>query len=327
MNNTTSPLNRVITKASLVVEEGEDYQEIQIPYIEINCGDGPSLLLLAGCHGDEFEGPVVAQRIAEWLPNTQLCGKTRIVPVVNLPALSARSRNSPVDGLNLNRSYPGSAVGTVSQRIAHAISTKLLPEADMVIDLHSFGPTMGFVPAATIHRGDDAELYVRTVELAKAMRLPATVVWDEPDVVGMLDTLAENQGKVFVCAEIGGGSVTLTNIRIGVDGVRNALISLGMVEGTAEDPPYSCGEPGQLFEVLAPDYLTATKGGIFEPRCSLLDDVEVGDVLGILHPLIAWSEKSLPVRASTRGKVISVTSRLVVESKDTICLLAHASGE
>ena len=327
MNKSTSPVNRVVKKASLVVAEGEDYQEIQIPYIEIDCGDGPSLLLLAGCHGDEFEGPVVAQRIADWLPNAQLCGRTRIVPAVNLPALSARSRNSPVDGLNLNGSYPGSAIGTVSQRIAHVISTKLLPDADIVIDLHSFGPTMGFVPAATVHHCDDADLYVRTVELAKAMRLPATVVWDEPDVKGMLDTVAENQGKVFVCAEIGGGSVTLTNLRIGETGVRNALISLGMVKGTPENPSYSCGEPGQLFETLAPDYLTATKVGIFEPRCSLLDDVEVGDVLGILHPLIAWSEKSLPVRASTRGKVISITSRLVVESEDTLCVLAHASGE
>ncbi|MER8996015.1 succinylglutamate desuccinylase/aspartoacylase family protein [Mesorhizobium sp. M0678] len=114
-----------MSKGHLVVPKAADSEALPLPVLSFNKGEGPRLLITAGCHGNELEGPIVARRLLDWLPRAQECGRVIIVPVLNPPALKAWSRNSPVDGLNLNRVFPGRADGSISERIADAVSRVL----------------------------------------------------------------------------------------------------------------------------------------------------------------------------------------------------------
>ncbi|HXF96790.1 MAG TPA: M14 family metallopeptidase, partial [Gemmatimonadales bacterium] len=99
---------------------------------------GPTLALIAGTHGSEVAPIVALQRVRRTLDPTQLRGTVILVHVANLPSFLGRTiYYSPVDGKNLNRVYPGKADGTVSERIAHTITTEIIERADYLVDLHA----------------------------------------------------------------------------------------------------------------------------------------------------------------------------------------------
>ncbi|MER9128054.1 succinylglutamate desuccinylase/aspartoacylase family protein [Mesorhizobium sp. M0959] len=277
----------------VIVPRGADCEALSLPVFSLNKGEGPLILITGGCHGNELEGPIVARRLVEWLPKAQTCGRVIILPVLNPLAVQAWSRNTPIDGLNLNRVFPGRADGSVTERIADAVSRQLLPMADTVFDLHSFGPTWDFLPASTTHPIADADLMAKTIRMAEAFKLPMTLVWECHDTPGMFDILVQNQGKVFVCAEFGGGTVGSEALLIYEAGVRNALIALGLVEGKAECPTFRQRKSTQTLETLSSDELKSPARGIFEPRCSVLDEVKQGDLIGILHPMDSLSDRSI----------------------------------
>ncbi|RWQ26430.1 succinylglutamate desuccinylase/aspartoacylase family protein [Mesorhizobium sp.] len=313
-----------ISKGHLVVPKGADCEALSLPVFSLNKGDGPRLLITGGCHGNELEGPLVARRLVAWLPEAQTCGRVIIVPVLNPPAVQAFSRNTPIDGLNLNRVFPGSADGSVTERIADAVSRLLLPMADTVFDLHSFGPGWDFPPSTTTHPIADPDLMAKTIRMAEAFKLPMTLVWGRPDTPGMFDVSAQNQGKVFICAELGGGTVGAESLAIYEAGVRNALISLGLVEGKAEYPTFRQRKSSQTLQARRPaDELKSPARSIFEPRCSMLDEVKQGDIIGILHPMGSSSADSTEIRSPGTSIVCGIRSGGYVEVDEWLALLAR----
>ncbi|HTX39534.1 MAG TPA: succinylglutamate desuccinylase/aspartoacylase family protein [Bryobacteraceae bacterium] len=110
----------------------------QIPISTIaGARPGPVLALIAGNHGYEYPPILALQRLPALVDPAQLAGSLILVHVANMPSFLGRTVYfSPVDGRNLNRVYPGLADGTVSQRIAHAITTEVIEKADVVLDLH-----------------------------------------------------------------------------------------------------------------------------------------------------------------------------------------------
>ncbi|TIX45423.1 MAG: succinylglutamate desuccinylase/aspartoacylase family protein [Mesorhizobium sp.] len=311
------------SKGHLVVPGGADREELWLPVFSLNKGEGPRLLVTGGNHGNELEGPLVARRLIGWLPEAQACGRVIVIPVLNPLAVEAWSRYTPLDGLNLNRVFPGRADGSVTERIADAVSRVLLPMADTVFDLHSFGPTWDCPPAATTHPIADPDLMARTVRMAEAFKLPSTLVWEYKDTAGMFDTVAQNQGKVFVCTEFGGGTVSADNLAIYEAGVRNALIALGLVEGKAEYPTFRQQKCGPTLETHPSDELQSPAPGIFEPRCSVLDEVKQGDLIGILHPMDSLSGDSIDIRAPGASIVYAIRSGAHVDVNEAIALLAR----
>lgn len=312
-----------VSTGHLVVPKGADCEALSLPVFSLHKGEGPRLLITGGCHGNELEGPIVARRLVEWLPERQTCGRVIILPVLNPLAVQAWSRNTPIDGLNLNRAFPGRPDGSVTERIADAVSRLLLPAADTIFDLHSFGPMWDFPPASTTHPIADADLMAKTLQMAAAFKLPVTLLWDHDDTSGMFDTWAHSQGKVFVCAEFGGGTVGADNLAIYESGVRNALIALGMVEGKAEYPTFRQQKSGHTLETHPSDELKSPAPGIFEPRCSVLDEVQQGDLIGILHPMDSVSVDSIDIRALGTSIVFAIRSGAHVDVNEGIALVAR----
>src|SRR6476646_4994853 len=98
---------------------------------------GPVLALIAGNHGYEYPPILALQQFRAQVVPEELSGTIIMVHVANMPSFLGRTVYfSPVDGKNLNRVYPGNADGTVSERIALAITNEVIENADYVLDLH-----------------------------------------------------------------------------------------------------------------------------------------------------------------------------------------------
>ncbi len=110
---------------------------ITIPIAVIANGEGPTAILTGANHGDEYEGPVALMDLARRMTADEVSGRIIIVPMMNYPAFLAGKRTSPIDGGNMNRVFPGSPGGTVTEKIADYFQRTLLPEADWT-----------FIPAA-----------------------------------------------------------------------------------------------------------------------------------------------------------------------------------
>src|SRR5688572_977763 len=97
---------------------------------------GKTLVAIAGVHGDEYEGVQALHEIYHQLDLGEMCGRLIAVPIANLAAHRAVNRHSPVDFLNLARTFPGRKEGTLSERLAHYLSKVIIARADFFIDLH-----------------------------------------------------------------------------------------------------------------------------------------------------------------------------------------------
>ena len=131
-------------KATLA--DGEE-RIIATPIFSFARDDGPTIVLTAGVHGDEYEGQVALSELARELRIADISGRVIIMPMVNAPACHAGQRNTPIDGLNLNRAFPGRADGPFTSRLAHFIETELYARADYAADFHCGGAILHFLPS------------------------------------------------------------------------------------------------------------------------------------------------------------------------------------
>ena len=98
--------------------------------------DGPTVWVSAAIHGDEVAGVEIVRRVLERLQPTHLRGTLLAVPIVNVLGVMAGDRYLP-DRRDLNRSFPGSARGSLASRIAHLMMTEVIGRCTVGIDLHT----------------------------------------------------------------------------------------------------------------------------------------------------------------------------------------------
>src|SRR5207249_236643 len=124
------------------------------------------------------------------------------IPVVNPPAWDAGTRASPIDGLNLARVFPGDAGGSVSLRIAHALTEYLFPQADLMLDLHSAG-VQYVLP--TLAGGCRVEGEMGRIIREAVFAFGAAVIWNSPPNKGRTLNGAMLKGVPAIYAETTGG--------------------------------------------------------------------------------------------------------------------------
>ena len=138
---------------------------------------GPTMIVIAGVHGDEYEGIETIPRVFNALGPEVLNGTLVMIPVCNMPAYEAGLRSSPIDGLNLARVFPGDPEGTITQRLAYWVTEKLLKHADFLIDLHSGGIAYN-IPTLAGYIHDTGPLGQRS--RAGAAAFGTSVLWGHP---------------------------------------------------------------------------------------------------------------------------------------------------
>ena len=297
----------------------------RIPCAVINGmqGDGPTILCVAGVHGDEYEGPLALNRLIHQIEAQDIQGRIIVLPAFNKAGLEQATRLSPHDGRDLNRAYPGVYDGSVGQRLVHYMAEYLIPQAELVADFHSGGTSLEFLPCAVMHETRDQVEWQRRCDLLKAFGAPYSLILEELDSTGMLDSYVENSGKMFLTTELGGaGIVTPQTIDIAREGMTRVLQHYGMLGLSANDKSIETAPPSIWCQIEQNNYINATTSGWFEPRFNLGDEVKQGDVLGYLHDLRYPQEGFETLKAPGNGIVFGRRPKVYTEQGDCLVLLA-----
>jgi len=293
---------------------------VMIPITVVKNGDGPTALLTGANHGDEYEGPIALFDLAGTLRADDISGRVIIVPAMNYPAFRAGTRTSPIDRGNMNRIFPGRPDGTVTEKIADYFQHTLLPLSDHVLDLHSGGRTLEFLPLAAAHVLADKDQQARCAAAMTAFNAPYSAMLLEIDDVGMYDGAAEAMGKVFVTTELGGGgTATARTAAIARKGVRNFLIHAGLMDGTPEIGPTT-----MLDIPSAESFVFSEHDGLIEPRVALGQTVRAGEPLARIHPVERTGAAPIAYRVPRDGVLAGRHFPGLVKAGDCLAVIAVA---
>ena len=296
-----------------------------IPITVVNRGRGPTVLVLAGNHGDEYQGQIAILKLARELTPERVKGRIILIPSLNFPAARAATRLSPVDGMNLNRAFPGQPEGPVTSQIAHYLTTVLFPLADVVIDIHSGGRSMEFVPCAHMHLIADRVQRARMFQAMLAWNADFAFLYADIAGTGLLPVEAENQGKLVITTEMGGGEAIPAAVhRLTQSGLRNVLIHVGALKGR-ERTRASLGKPPTILTqaLQRENYLLAPESGVFEVRVDLGAKVKAGQTVGLIHFLERPDRASEPITASTSGYLVTMRAPCLTQQGDCVAVIAQ----
>jgi N-alpha-acetyl-L-2,4-diaminobutyrate deacetylase len=295
---------------------------LRVPIVVIRRGEGPTLLLTGGNHGDEYEGPIALMKLARSLEPEAISGRLILLPALNLPAVLAGTRVSPIDQVNMNRAFPGDPRGTPTLMIADYVRRGLLPLADAVLDLHSGGKTLNFVPFCGMHILPDPAQMVATRAALLAFGAPLSLVIQEFDVAGMLDTAVEELGKPFLFTELGGGgTATAATVAIAERGIRNLLRYFGLSEGEVEPRPTRLmHSPDGSWFVIADDR------GILELLVDRGAEVKAKEAIAQIHDVEQPARAPAVYHAPQSGLLIGRHAPGLIKPGDCLAVLATDYG-
>lgn len=284
------------------------YGVLPVPIAVLTGRPGPTVLLVAGTHGDEFEGQLALRRLIREVSPSQLTGRLIILPALNLPAVRESARVSPIDGLNLNRAYPGSAKGSPTSQIAHVVTEKLLPISDYALDLHSGGSAAVYLPSAYLYGGPSPERFRQKREAAETLGMPWSIKVAPQNGTRTFTGMAEELGVCTIATELaGGGMVTpgLTEQLFG--GLMRLLHSWNIMQMTEYAPAEM---PTQWIQMDPGSTVYAETRGLFDPGPSLRlgSAVAAGEHLGWIYPVEDLSGSPAPV-AAPRGGIVGILRR------------------
>lgn len=293
---------------------------IWIPLVQFKKGQGPTILFTGGIHGGEYEGPISLVKLSQELDVNDVEGRIIIIPYVNLPAVQAGTRVSPVDGRDLNRCFPGRPRGTVTEVIAHYLQDAVISLSDAVIDLHAGGQSLSLVPYISMHYQENKMMHEKTYGALKAFKAPYQLIMNEFNGYGLIDYTVQHKGKIFLCAELGGaGIISPYNVSITDKGIRNILKHFKVIKGKPENHR---PESAQLYVTTLNQYIYTQESGIFEPLKFLGDPVKRGEFVGQIHNIYDISKPPIPYYSEYQGILVGMRAPGLTDRGDCIGLIA-----
>ena len=286
---------------------------LSLPVTVINGTEaGPRLWLSAAIHGDELNGVEIIRQILEQVQPQLLRGTLIAVPIVNVFGLIEQSRYLP-DRRDLNRSFPGSATGSLAARLAHLFMSEIVTHSTHGIDLHTAAVPRTNLPQIRANLQDPD-----TYRCAKVFGAPIIMHATTRD--GSLRQAATQRGIPVLLYE-GGEALRFDRsaIRVGVEGIMRVMAYLGMYQFPLVPAPPAA------VEVWKSKWVRASRSGIFRLEVSLGEQVEKKQLLGIIAD--AFGETSLKVRATVKGIVIAHTHNPLVNQGDAIVHLAMLESD
>jgi N-alpha-acetyl-L-2,4-diaminobutyrate deacetylase len=218
----------------------------------------------------------------------------------------------------MNRSFPGRPDGTVTEKIADYFQRVLLPMADVVLDFHSGGKTLDFLPFCAAHILPDKTQETESFRLVQAFGAPYSVKMLEIDAVGMYDTAAEEMGKVFVTTELGGGGTASGRTAgIAIEGCRNLLTAAGIMKGEVVEGPT------KWLDMPDGDCFTfAEDAGLIRFCADLGDRVEKGQTIAMIYPTARTGLPPKELKVSRSGLFTARHFPGLVKPGDCVAVIA-----
>ena len=274
--------------------------------IERAARPGPVVLALGAIHGYEINGTGIVRQLAVEPGFTLEAGTLILVPVVNILGFERLSRYLP-DRRDLNRSFPGSASGSLTSRFAHTIFHQLVRQSDFCVDFHTAAVRRTNFPNVRADLGDPA-----VARLARAFG--CSLIIDHPGIQGSLRLAACQDGCPTITIEAGEvWKIESAVVELGLRGVRNVLLELGMIQGEPEAPAY-------LAEANASTWVRADDGGILSFHIAPGDLVDKGQPVASITTLLGVERQT--IHSPADGVVLGITTLPIVKPGDPVCHVA-----
>jgi predicted deacylase len=253
-------------------------------------------------HGDEINGMEIVRRIIDTGHNRVLRGTTVCMPIINVYGFLNYSREVP-DGKDVNRSFPGSKLGSLASRVAYHLTHDIIPNIDFGIDFHTGGAMRTNYPQVRCMMQEP-----KNAELANAFHAPFTI--DSPFRPHSLRQTAAKKGKNIIVYE-GGESLRMDQqaIEEGINGTLRLMKHLNMIDWAPE--------PKQENKIIwSSAWARARTAGLFQPTIACGDLVHKNQIIGNLtDPFGEFKEQ---IKSPSTGYVVGLNNNPVVNAGDAL---------
>jgi uncharacterized protein len=317
-------LNRDLVVGSLVAKAGEkktgmvqfevDGKPYSLEVFLINGkAEGPTLVITGGIHAAEYASVAAALEVGQKLTPEELKGRVIIVPVVNQAGFRVRSIYvNPMDGINLNRVFPGKADGSASEQIAAWMFKNVTSQGNYYIDLHGGDLIEALVPFTIYYRSGNKEVDDASIELAKAFGIPFLV---RSEGTGSTFSAAARAGIPAILTEAGGQGIWRRDqVELHVNGLYRVMHQYGLLGGPA---------PKEIACTLLDNFIWMRSDvqGFWYPAVEVGAKVKTGQNLGVIKD--AWGNVLQDVTCQGDGDVLFLVSSLSINKGDP--LLAYGA--
>jgi len=271
---------------------------------------GPTVLILAGVHGDEINGVEIVRRtIVSGTYDNLVKGSAIVIPLLNVFGFINFSRDLP-DGKDVNRSFPGTAKGSLASRVARTVTKQLLPLVDFGIDFHTGGSSRFNYPQVRFGKTNRMAR-----ELAQAFAPPFII--EKPYILKSLRKIAKDM-KIPIIVYEGGESVRLDGFSIskGVDGLRRVLKSQGLIEDAPE-------KDSKVITLKKTSWIRAPYSGLFTWTRKSGVFIHKGEPLGVINDVLGT--KSTTVLSNRDGYIIGHNNASVISQGDALFHIGYES--
>jgi uncharacterized protein len=280
---------------------------IEIPVI-VSRGKkaGPTLLLIAGIHGDEVNGVEIVRQIIAKKFHKPETGTVICIPLVNVFGFLNQNREFP-DGRDLNRVFPGSKTGSLASRFAYHLIQEIIPHIDYCIDFHTGGAQRFNVPHLRIAHDDE------TLALAKIFNTKFIQFTPQRDKT-FRETMVRLGKKVLLFE--GGKSLNLTKSvsQTGVRGVLKVMTHLNMRNFESDILQYPQAEIPIIIKKSK--WLRAKHSGMFRSHVKVGQFVLQGEILGSISDPFGSFEKM--VKNMTPGYILNANHSPIMNQGDAL---------
>lgn len=270
-------------------------------------GTNPNgVVAFGGTHGNEWEGPVAIKRLCAELDPAQLSGRIILIPQLSESACRANTRVSPLDGVNMNRAFPGNPRGTISYRISNFVKTKIFPQVRVVLDIHSGGNEGIFPHVSSFHPLPDPAHRAETATVAKLFDTPFVMIYSSEMASGLLTDEAEGEGKITIGTELGyGEAVNRMGTKHAYEGIKNVLRHYRLLdEPIVKVDPSRPRPPIFVQAAKLENYIPAPMNGIWEPFVDPGNEVQEGQLVGRMHDFSNHTVSGMEIVAPRAGIII-----------------------
>jgi predicted deacylase len=274
-----------IVRERVTIGELADGSPVAMPVVTIGgTRPGPILYVQAGIHGDEQTGIAICRGALSTIDPATVAGSVVAVPVANVPSYLTRTRGFLHEErwlIDINRIFPGNPAGLMTERIASVLFEQFARHADLTIDLHSALDGCDIAPFVYIDPDDDdggtlaaRERYGLAYGTPYAYYKRRGQMFGTSDLSRSFSAQAEAAAITTISAEVGESRrVSWERVPAGVQGVRNVMIAMGMLE---EEPVVE--RPARRFSTIR--LVHANRGGGLHLTVDLGSEVTAGDEIG-----------------------------------------------
>ena len=244
--------------------------------------EGPVFTIIAGIHGFEYPPIMATQELMKEIDANQLSGTLIFVPVANPDSFYGWSPYvNPKDKINLNNAFPGKANGTITEQLAHKITTEIIPISDIFLDIHGGDAPEDLIPFACYYRNEEkSEQTALAKRLSEVAGFPYVVSYaytisdDEPAKYAFKQAVQD--GKTGLSLEAGKlGNVDKSDVKLIKTGVYNMLHETKMY--LKETPKKEA-----FVELNGQSYIRSKKSGFYYTKWKAGETIEKGETVGYI---------------------------------------------